>query len=160
MGAGSTDIDTSASLDDDNGNAIDVEPRSGLAMTGPASIGSSGASPQDPDGDGRYEDVNGNGRVDYDDVVTLFNNLENSNVKSNARAFDFNGNEQLDYADLVTLYEEAGVGGNGGSGDDDSDSDDGDSDDGSGNNGNNGNNGNTGNNGNGDDSDDSDSSDN
>ena len=106
MGAGSTDIDTSASLDDDNGNAIDVEPRSGLAMTGPASIGSSGASPQDPDGDGRYEDVNGNGRVDYDDVVTLFNNLENSNVKSNARAFDFNGNEQLDYADLVVLYEE------------------------------------------------------
>ncbi|WP_173862769.1 alkaline phosphatase PhoX [Salinigranum rubrum] len=147
MGAGSTDIDTSASLDDDNGNAIDVEPRSGVAMTGPASIGAGGAAPQDPDGDGLYEDVNGNGRVDYDDVVTLFNNLENSNVKSNARAFDFNGNEQLDYADLVTLYEEAGVDGDGGSSDDDGDSDDG--------NGNSGNNGN-GNNGNGNDSDSSD----
>jgi PKD repeat protein len=132
MGAGATDIDTSASFDDDSGNAIDVEARSGIALTGPASVGSSSASPQDPDGDGLYEDVNGNGRVDYDDVVTLFNNLENSNVKSNARAFDFNGNEQLDYADLVALYEEAGVevdgdNGNGnsnGNGSDDDSSDD------------------------------------
>jgi hypothetical protein len=109
MGAGATDLMTSATLDDDAGQTVDVEPRSGVAMTGPASVGTSGASPKDHDGDGLYEDVNGNGRVDYDDVVVLFNNLENSNVKSNARAFDFNENDRLDYADIVALYDEAGA---------------------------------------------------
>ncbi|WP_152040741.1 alkaline phosphatase PhoX [Salinigranum salinum] len=106
MGAGATDVDTSASLDDDAGNSIEVEPRSGVAMVGPSSIGSSAASPTDPDGDGLYEDINGNGRVDYDDVALLFNNLESQSVTSNARAFDFNENDKLDYDDIVSLYEE------------------------------------------------------
>ncbi|WP_380678285.1 alkaline phosphatase PhoX [Salinigranum sp. GCM10025319] len=121
MGAGVTDIDTSASLDDDAGAAIDVETRSGVAMTGPSSVGSSASTPTDPDGDGFFEDVNGNGRVDYDDVVLLFNNLESQSVASNARAFDFNENDRLDYADIVTLYEEAGVGNSDGEDEDDSD---------------------------------------
>jgi secreted PhoX family phosphatase len=112
MGAGATDLNTSASLDDDDGHSIDVESRSGLALTGPSSVGSSASSPTDPDGDGRFEDVNGNGRVDYDDVVLLFNNLESQSVTSNARAFDFNENDRLDYADIVALYEDAGVDGN------------------------------------------------
>jgi PKD repeat protein len=108
-GAGAADLDTSASLDDDAGQSITVEPRSGLVMTGPSSIGSSASSPTDPDGDGLYEDINGNGRVDYDDVALLFENLEAESVTSNARAFDFNENDRLDYADIVALYEEAGV---------------------------------------------------
>nr|WP_318566662.1 alkaline phosphatase PhoX [Salinigranum marinum] len=112
MGAGVTDIDTAASLDDDAGQAIDVENRSGLALTGPSSVGSSPNTPRDLDGDGRFEDVNGNGRVDYDDVVLLFNNLESQSVTSNARAFDFNENDRLDYADIVALYEDAGVASN------------------------------------------------
>jgi len=116
MGAGATDLNTSASLDDDAGRAIDVESRSGLALTGPSSVGSSPNSPQDLDGDGRFEDVNGNGRVDYDDVVLLFNNLESQSVTSNARAFDFNENDRLDYADIVALYEDAGVDGTRGNG--------------------------------------------
>jgi PKD repeat protein len=106
FGAGATDLDTSASLDADDGQRITVEPRSGVAMVGPSSVGSSPNAPTDTDGDGLYEDVNGNGRVDYDDVVLLFNNLESSGVKSNARAFDFNENDKLDYDDIVSLYEE------------------------------------------------------
>jgi secreted PhoX family phosphatase len=105
-GAGTTDIDTAGSLDDDNGEPIDVEARSGLAITGPASIGSAGNSPTDPDGDGYYEDVNGNGRVDYADVELLFRNLESDSVTSNAQAFDFNQNDRLDFDDVVSLYTE------------------------------------------------------
>jgi PKD repeat protein len=106
MGAGSTDLTPEASLDDDAGKAIEVEARSGVAMTGPSSVGSSTSSPRDLDGDGDFEDINGNGRVDYDDVALLFNNLESQSVTSNARAFDFNDNDQLDYDDIVSLYDE------------------------------------------------------
>ena len=105
-GAGTTDIDTAGSLDDDDGEPIDVEARSGLAITGPANIGSAGDSPTDPDGDGYYEDVNGNGRVDYADVELLFRNLESDSVTSNAQAFDFNQNDRLDFDDVVSLYTE------------------------------------------------------
>jgi len=105
-GAGVTDIDTAGSFDDDDGEEVDVEARSGLAITGPANVGSGGDSPTDPDGDGYYEDVNGNGRVDYADVELLFRNLENDSVTSNARAFDFNQNDRLDFDDVVSLYAE------------------------------------------------------
>ena len=105
-GAGVTDIDTAGSFDNDDGETVEVEARSGLAITGPANIGSGGDSPTDPDGDGLYEDVNGNGRVDYADVELLFENLESDSVTSNARAFDFNQNDRLDFDDVVSLYAE------------------------------------------------------
>jgi secreted PhoX family phosphatase len=105
-GAGVTDLDTAGALDDDAGQSIDVEARSGLAITGPPSIGTGDTTPKDPDGDGLYEDVNGNGRVDYEDVVLLFNNLDSNNVSSNVRAFDFNQNDRLDFDDINTLYQE------------------------------------------------------
>jgi len=105
-GAGVTDIDTAGSFDDDAGESVEVEGRSGLAITGPANVGSGGDSPTDPDGDGYYEDVNGNGRVDYADVELLFRNLDSDSASSNARAFDFNQNDRLDFDDVVSLYQE------------------------------------------------------
>ena len=32
--------------------------------------------PTDPDGDNLYEDINGNGRLDYDDVVIYYENMQ------------------------------------------------------------------------------------
>jgi plastocyanin len=69
---------------------------------GPASVRGN-APPTDGDGDGRYEDVNGNGRRDFDDVVSLFEGFEDDSVRSNADAYDFNGNGRLDFADIVSL---------------------------------------------------------
>ncbi len=61
--------------------------------------------PTDLDGDGRYEDINGNGRLDYDDVVALFTNLgwirDNSNV--DIENYDFNFNNLIDYDDVIVL---------------------------------------------------------
>jgi PKD repeat protein len=31
--------------------------------------------PTDPDGDGVFEDVNGNGQLDFDDIVELFQEI-------------------------------------------------------------------------------------
>ncbi|WP_188877703.1 alkaline phosphatase PhoX [Halarchaeum nitratireducens] len=107
---GATGLDVQAALDDDAGNDIAVETRSGIALTGPASVAPSGAPPSDPDGDGLFEDVNGNGRVDYDDVVLFFQRMDSKSISSNTRSFDFNGNERLDYADIVQLYQETGAG--------------------------------------------------
>jgi PKD repeat protein len=64
------------------------------------------SAPTDPDGDGLYEDVNGNGEQDFDDIVVLFENLESAAVTENADAYDFNGNDEIDFDDVVTLYEQ------------------------------------------------------
>ncbi len=63
-------------------------------------------TPTDPDGDGLYEDLNGNGRKDFNDVVLFFNNLEWIAGNEPRLGFDFNGNGRIDFADIVKLFEE------------------------------------------------------
>ena len=58
----------------------------------------------DHDGDGHFEDVNGNGRSDFSDVVTLFLHLASPEVQDNATRFDFNLNDRVDFADVVVLF--------------------------------------------------------
>ena len=55
------------------------------------------------EGDGLLEDVNGNGRADFADIVLFFNRLD---WCSGTRpwAFDFNGNGRVDFADVVRLF--------------------------------------------------------
>ena len=110
-GTGTCDVTVEVGgLDDDEGNSLDVEARSGMVVTGPSAIGApdapgGGDAPTDPDGDGRYEDVNGNGRMDYDDIVLLFEQFDSDAVRMNEAAYDFNENGELDYDDVVELYE-------------------------------------------------------
>jgi parallel beta-helix repeat protein len=60
--------------------------------------------PRDIDGDSRYEDVNGNGRTDFNDVTLLFTNLNSVVGTYPAQTFDFNGNARVDYGDVTVLY--------------------------------------------------------
>ena len=60
--------------------------------------------PQDRDGDGRCEDVNGNGRPDFADVVLYFNQMNWIAANEPVAAFDFNGNGRIDFADVVALF--------------------------------------------------------
>ncbi|WP_207591076.1 alkaline phosphatase PhoX [Halomontanus rarus] len=109
-GTGTTDITIDVhAMDDDSGTPIEPQPRPGIVVTGPPSIGGgsgSGRAPTDVDGDGLFEDVNGNGRLDYDDVVLLFEHLEDESVQLNDGAFDFNENGRIDYDDVVALSDE------------------------------------------------------
>ena len=62
----------------------------------------SALSPNDIDGDGLYEDLNGNGLLDFDDVVRLYDGLD----YLNSDKFDFNGDGVLDIGDVIALYDE------------------------------------------------------
>jgi PKD repeat protein len=62
--------------------------------------------PTDPDSDGLYEDINGNDRKDFNDVVMFFNYLEWIPVNQTFSSFDFNGNGRIDFNDIIKLFEE------------------------------------------------------
>lgn len=66
-------------------------------------VGTLTTPPRDLDGDHRYEDVNGNGQLDFNDVVTLYNNLDMITDPGQIVAFDFNGNGRIDFGDVVKL---------------------------------------------------------
>jgi secreted PhoX family phosphatase len=102
---GTTDLEIEITeMDDEGGNAIDAEPREGVLVTGPPSV-TGGQAPTDVDGDGHYEDLNGNGRMDYEDIEILFSNFDADSVTMNKSAYDFNENGRLDFDDIVSLYE-------------------------------------------------------
>ena len=71
---------------------------------GPAPLPGASARPTDPDGDGRYEDVNGDGDADFDDVVEFFQHFTADAVRDSPDAFDFNGNDRLDFDDVIRLF--------------------------------------------------------
>ena len=60
---------------------------------------------QDLDGDGLAEDTNGNGRLDFADIVALFSHLSSPEVQNNQSYFDFNGSGGVDMADVVELFD-------------------------------------------------------
>lgn len=59
--------------------------------------------PQDLDFDGFYEDVNGDGTFDQNDVLLFEAHFEDDMVQRNWRAFDFNNNGVVDRQDFRTL---------------------------------------------------------
>ena len=59
--------------------------------------------PTDPDGDGRYEDINGNGWLDNDDPVVFLKNLQFALKNEPVIQFDFDGSGFIGYGDIVML---------------------------------------------------------
>lgn len=60
--------------------------------------------PRDLTGNGLYTDINGNGRLDYNDLTIFFQNLAWAKTAQPIACFDFNGNGWLDYNDVITLF--------------------------------------------------------
>ena len=58
-------------------------------------------APRDRDGDGLFEDVNGDGDLDMADVQVLFDNLRSETVIDNAEVFNFSGTNP----DRVTIFD-------------------------------------------------------
>ncbi|MGD9936701.1 MAG: NosD domain-containing protein [Methanoregulaceae archaeon] len=61
-------------------------------------------APLDLDHDGKYEDVNGNGRKDFADVTLYFTQLQWLTANEPLAAFDYNDNGRIDFADVVWLF--------------------------------------------------------
>jgi PKD repeat protein len=101
----------SAQVDNEDGFQIGTVDFSGSCrelsvVTGAQCPTVDGTETTDPDGDGLCEDLNGNDRKDFDDVVDLFDNISDSDVTDNPEAFDFNGNDRVDFDDVVDLFDE------------------------------------------------------
>ena len=60
-------------------------------------------SPRDLNNDGLYEDVNGNNKLDPNDVIVLYRNMNWIKQNGYEKYFDFNGNGRLDYNDIIRL---------------------------------------------------------
>ncbi len=60
--------------------------------------------PRDLTGNGLYTDINGNNRLDYNDLTVFFQNLAWAKTNQPTECFDFNGNNRLDYNDVITLF--------------------------------------------------------
>ena len=74
------------------------------APPGPGLVPGGSGAPTDIGPDGKYEDVNGNGREDFADVVLYFNQMTWISINEPVAAFDFNGNGRIDFADVVWLF--------------------------------------------------------
>jgi glucose/arabinose dehydrogenase len=69
-----------------------------------APVGRSTTPPTDPDGDGLYEDVNGDEAVNVGDAQTIFANADDPAVQDNVAAFDFNDDGSVNVGDAQALF--------------------------------------------------------
>jgi hypothetical protein len=67
-------------------------------------IGDFENAPTDPDGDGLYEDVNGDGDVNVGDAQAIFANTDDPVVQNNVDAFDFNDDGSVNVGDAQALF--------------------------------------------------------
>jgi len=75
------------------------------SVDGPGTLGSGLGTPTDPDGDGRYEDVTGDGQVDVIDVAEFLDRF-GSVPSGDVAFFDFNGDGGIDIVDVAELLAE------------------------------------------------------
>lgn len=62
--------------------------------------------PTDPDGDGMYEDIDGNGVIGFNDVVVYYANLLFIEENEPVEAFDYDGSGRIGFNDVIVLYGE------------------------------------------------------
>jgi len=102
-----TTYDCSVTAVDSRGN--ESPPASVSVKTegeGPEPIEAGMARPTDPDGDGTYEDVDGDGAVTMADFELLARHLNSAKVTEEIESYDWNGNGRVDYDDLVRLHQQ------------------------------------------------------
>jgi PKD repeat protein len=85
------------------GNAVQLAFPGGMT---PVVLPGESNAPTDPDGDGLYEDLNGNSEAGFSDVVLFFKNLDWIADNEPVSAFDFNGNGEIGFQDIVLLFGE------------------------------------------------------
>ncbi|QLC35168.1 5'-nucleotidase C-terminal domain-containing protein (plasmid) [Halarchaeum sp. CBA1220] len=93
---------------DANGTAYDVTGIENARVTvTPGDLTGNGLAMADPDGDGRYQDVNGDGSADVVDAQALFASRDDATVHASAPAFDFNDDGRVTVGDVQALFASA-----------------------------------------------------
>ncbi|QZP38111.1 PKD domain-containing protein [Halobaculum magnesiiphilum] len=107
-GEGTTGVSLDVSeLGDESGDPYEVTDTSGASLEASTLVvGESDSPAQDPDGDGDFEDINGDGTVDILDVQTLFADRDGEAVQNAPDAFDFNGDGEFTLLDIQALFAE------------------------------------------------------
>ncbi|PSP86790.1 hypothetical protein BRC90_12215, partial [Halobacteriales archaeon QS_4_69_34] len=77
-----------------------------LGYAPPGDVTGDGESPGDPDADGLYEDVNGDGTFDVVDVQAAFANRRSIEPRDDGPAFDFDEDGNFDIVDVQALFVE------------------------------------------------------
>ncbi len=96
---------TAARVDDETGERVKTRLAACAVDVGPAPyLACVPSSPGDLDGDGLYDDLNGNGRRDFADVVVYFNHIGCVTAYEDWAYFDNNRNGRIDFADIICLF--------------------------------------------------------
>ncbi|KTG27117.1 hypothetical protein AUR66_14910 [Haloferax profundi] len=107
--AGDTDVNVSNTvLATADGNDITVTSETGTTLTATNLSPVAGATnpPSDIDGDGSFEDINGDGNVTVSDVQAMFANRDDPVLEDNVDEFDFTGNGEVNIVDVQQLFVE------------------------------------------------------
>jgi subtilisin family serine protease len=86
-------------------NLIQVKPPYQPVKQFPDGKGGYYPFPTDPDGDGLYEDINGNGWLEYGDPKLFFDQMIFAMKGEPVGQFDFDGNGFIGFGDVVALYQ-------------------------------------------------------
>lgn len=110
INTGTTDLALSVGVvADEQGNSYTIAEDTGTSINvtgsqpGPGDVTGNGDAATDPDGDGQFEDINGDGSANVADVQALFAAL-NTIGSDNASFFDFNDDGNLNVADVQALF--------------------------------------------------------
>ncbi|MDD5188676.1 MAG: hypothetical protein PHF57_10775, partial [Methanoregula sp.] len=62
--------------------------------------------PTDPNHDGKYEDIDGNGWIGFNDVVVLYQNMEatDAGTYGPVACYDYDNSGFIGFNDVVKLY--------------------------------------------------------
>jgi len=99
-----------ATVENDDGstgepsNVVVLQNDPSQVETGPGPVGNFSDAPSDPDGDGFYEDVNGDGDVNVGDAQAIFSNAQDPVIQNNVEAFDYNGDGSVNVGDAQALF--------------------------------------------------------
>ena len=72
--------------------------------SGPVALPGYSVPPTDPDDDGLFEDLNGNGRVDFGDVNVFYANIDWISANEPPALFDMDGNGKVEVADISAAF--------------------------------------------------------
>ncbi len=84
-------------------NSINTSSAVLTVPSGPPTVNDT--QPQDSDGDGKYEDVDGDNDFTFGDIITFFQNFDKSEMQDYNQYYDFDGDGNVTFGDIVALFE-------------------------------------------------------